>query len=60
MTDNYEYNHSMEPQSDKDFSSYTDTQYNSYIIEIISGVYQNNDLSLVQFDLSRIYSSSKI
>ncbi len=59
MTDNYEYNHSMEPQSDKDFSSYTDKQYNSYINDIDSGVYQNNGLSPVQFDLSSVYSSSK-
>ena len=59
MTDNYEYNRSMEPQSEKDYSPYTDKQYNSYINDINSGVYQNNGLSLVQFDLSSIYNSAK-
>ncbi len=59
MTDNYEYNRSMEPQSQKDYSPYTDKQYNSYINDINSGVYQNNGLSLVQFDLSSIYNSAK-
>ena len=59
MTDNYEYNRSMDPQSANDYSPYTDKQYNSYINDINSGVYQNNGLSLVQFDLSSIYNSSK-
>ncbi len=31
MPDNYEYDRSMEPQSEKDYSPYTDKQYNSYI-----------------------------
>ena len=59
MTDNYEYNRSMEPQSENEYSPYTDKQYNSYINDINSGVYQNNGLSLVQFDLSSIYNSAK-
>lgn len=59
MTDNYEFNRSMDPQSANDYSPYTDKQYNSYINDINSGVYQNNGLSLVQFDLSSIYNSSK-
>ncbi len=59
MTDNYELNRSMEPQSGKDFSLYTDQQYYSYINDINSGAYQNNGLSLVQFDLSSICNSSK-
>ena len=59
MTDNYEYNRSMDPQSANDYSPYTDKQYNSYINDINSGVYQNNGLSLVQFDLSSIYNSTK-
>jgi hypothetical protein len=59
MTDNYEYNRSMEPQREKDYSPYTDKQYKSYINDINSGVYQNNGLSLVQFDLSSIYNSAK-
>jgi hypothetical protein len=49
----------MEPQSENDYSPYTDKQCNSYINDINSGVYQNNSLSLVQFDLSSIYNSSK-
>jgi hypothetical protein len=59
MTDNYEYNRSMHPQSENEYSPYTDKQYNSYINDINSGVYQNNGLSLVQFDLSSIYNSAK-
>ncbi len=49
----------MEPQSDKDFPSYTDKRYNAYIHDIDLGVYQNNGLSPVQFDLSSVYSPSK-
>jgi len=59
MTDNYEYNRSMLVQSENEYSPYTDKQYNSYINDINSGVYQNNGLSLVQFDLSSIYNSAK-
>jgi hypothetical protein len=59
MTDNYEFNKSMEPQSEGQYSPYTDKQYNSYINDINSGVYPNNGLSLVQFDLSSIYNSGK-
>ena len=60
MTDNYEYNRSMLVQSENEYSPYTDKQYNSYINDINSGVYQNNGLSLVQFDLSSIYNSAKL
>ena len=59
MTDNYEFNKSMQSQSEGDYSPYTDKQYNSYVNDINSGVYTNNGLSLVQFDLSSIYNSSK-
>ena len=59
MTDNYEYNRSMYPQSENEYSPYSDKQYNSYVNDINSGVYQNNGLSLVQFDLTSIYSSTK-
>jgi hypothetical protein len=59
MTDNYEYNRSMHSQNENEYSPYTDKQYNSYINDINSGVYQNNGLSLVQFDLSSIYNSAK-
>jgi hypothetical protein len=59
MTDNYEYNKSMEVQTEGMYSPYTDKQYNNYVNDINSGVYTNNGLSLVQFDLSSIYNSSK-
>ncbi len=59
MTDNYEYERSMHPQSEGEYSPYTDKQYNLYINDINSGVYTNNGLSLVQFDLSSIYNSSR-
>ncbi len=49
----------MHPQSENEYSTYTDKQYNSYINDINSGVYQNNGLSLVQFDLSSIHNSAK-
>ena len=59
MTDNYEYNKSMEPQTEGMYSPYSDKQYNNFVNDINSGVYTNNGLSLVQFDLSSIYNSSK-
>lgn len=59
MTDNYEYNKSMEPQTEGMYSPYTDKQYNNFVNDINSGVYTNNGLSLVQFDLSSIYNSTK-
>jgi len=49
----------MEPQSEGQYSPYSDKQFNSYINDINSGVYTNNGLSLVQFDLSSIYNSTK-
>jgi len=58
MTDNYEFNRSMHKQSEDEYSPYNDKQANNYINDINSGVYQNNGLSLVQFDLSSIYNSS--
>ena len=59
MTDNYEFHKSNEPQTEGMYSPYTDKQYNNYVNDINSGVYTNNGLSLVQFDLSSIYNSSK-
>lgn len=59
MTDNYEYTKSNEAQTEGMYSPYTDKQYNNYVNDINSGVYTNNGLSLVQFDLSSIYNSSK-
>ena len=58
MTDNYEFNRSMHLQNENEYSPYNDKQANNYINDINSGVYQNNGLSLVQFDLSSIYNSS--
>ena len=58
MTDNYEFNRSMHKQSDNEYSPYNDKQANNYINDINSGVYINNGLSIVQFDLSSIYNSS--
>jgi hypothetical protein len=51
MTDNYECSRSMYPQSENEYSPYTDKQYDLYINDINSGVYQNNGLSLVQLIL---------
>jgi hypothetical protein len=59
MTDNYEYNRSIHIQNENEYSPYTDKQYNSYINDINSGVYQSNGLSLVQFDLSSTNNSQK-
>ena len=39
MTDNYEFNRSMHPQNENEYSPYVDKQYNSYINDINSGVY---------------------
>ena len=57
MTDNYEFNRSMHRQTENEYSPYNDKQANNYMNDINSGVYQNNGLSLIQFDLSSIYNS---
>jgi hypothetical protein len=36
-----------------------DKQYNNYINDINNGVYTNNSLTLVNFDLGQIYNSQK-
>jgi len=59
MTDTYEFNKSMESQTEDMYSPYSDKQQNNYVNDINSGVYTNNGLSLVQWDLSSIYNSSK-
>jgi len=59
MTDNYDFNKSNEPQDEGMYSPYTDKQYNNFIPDIMSGVYTNNGLTQVQFELSSIYNSSK-
>ena len=37
----------------------SDKQYNNYINDINNGVYTNNSLTLVNFDLGKIYNSQK-
>jgi hypothetical protein len=48
-----------EPQSLGDYSPYVDKQYTEYINDINNGVYVNNSLTLVNFDLGQIYNSNK-
>ena len=59
MTDIYEFNKSSRAQTRNDYSPYVDKQYNGYVNDLNSGVYTNNSLSLVQFDLGQIYNSQK-
>jgi len=51
MSDNYEYEKSMASQNTSDYSPYIDKQSNGYINDINNGVYTNNSLTLVNFDL---------
>lgn len=57
MTDNYEFLKSTEPQGVDLETPYVSKNY-SYISDINQGVYSNNGLSLVQFDMSSIYNST--
>ena len=59
MSDNYEFEKSMQAQSTDDYSPYVDKQYNGYINDINNGVYTNSSLTLVNFDLGQIYNSTK-
>ena len=56
-SDNYEFEKACQPQSLEDNTPYKSKTF-SYINDINSGVYNNNGLTLVQFDLSSIYNSS--
>ena len=56
-SDNFEFEKACSPQSLEDNTPYKSKTF-SYINDINSGVYNNNGLSLVQFDLSSIYNSS--
>ena len=56
-SDNYEFAKSQAPQSLQDNTPYKSKQW-QYVNDINSSVYNNNGLSLVQFDLSSIYNSS--
>ena len=59
MSDNYEFMRASVPQEIDDYSPYVDKQANQYINDINNGVYTNNSLSLVTFDLGQIYNSQK-
>ena len=59
MSDNYEFMKTSEVQDISDYSPYVDKQYNNYINDINNGVYTNNSLTLVNFDLGQIYNSQK-
>jgi len=56
MTDNYEFMKSTEPQGAELETPYVSKNY-SFINDINQGVYSNNGLSLVQFDMSSIFNS---
>jgi len=56
-SDNFEFEKACTPQSLEDNTPYKSKVWN-YVNDINSGVYNNNGLSLVQFDLSSIYNSS--
>jgi hypothetical protein len=59
MSDNYEFLKTNEAQDASDCSPYVDKQYTNYINDINNGVYTNNSLTLVNFDLGQIYNSQK-
>ena len=59
MCDNYELAKSMFPQGIESETPYVSKQWN-YINDINGGIYSNNGLSLVQFDLSSIYNSTNL
>jgi hypothetical protein len=59
MSDNNEFMQTSEGQDATDYSPYVDKQYNNYINDINNGVYTNNSLTLVNFDLGQIYNSQK-
>ena len=59
MSDNYTFMKSSMPQDTGDYSPYIEKNYNSYINDINNGVYTNNSLTLVNFDLGQIYNSQK-
>ncbi len=59
MSDNYEFEKSIQVQSTDDYSPYVDKQYNDYINDINNGVYTNSSSTLVNFDLGQIYYSQR-
>ncbi len=58
MSDTYELAKAEQDQSISADTPYEDKQWN-FLQDIHSGVYQNSQQSLVQFDLSSIYNSGK-
>lgn len=56
-SDNFSFETACEPQSLEENTPFKSKTF-SYINDINSGVYNNNGLSLVQFDLSSIYNST--
>lgn len=58
MTDNYEFMRSSQSQSTDKYSPYVKKEWN-YVPDINNGVYTNTNQSLVQFDLSSIFNSSR-
>jgi len=59
MCDNYELSKSMFPQGIESETPYVSKQWN-FVQDINGGIYSNNGLSLVQFDLSSIYNSTNL
>ena len=57
MSDVYEFAKSNLVQGSDDECPYVSKQW-QYVNDINSGVYSNNGISLVQFDLSNIFNSS--
>ena len=60
MSDVYEFAKANKVQATNDYSPYTDKQYNQYINDINNGVYSNNSLTLINYDLGQIFNSSKV
>lgn len=58
LTDAYEWAKTNMPQDIMRNEPFSDYQYN-YINDINSGIYSNQSLSLIQFDLSSLYNSSR-
>jgi hypothetical protein len=59
MSDNFEFEKSCIPQGSNLETNYVSKNFN-YIPDINSGSYTNTSLSLVQFDLTSIYNSTKL
>lgn len=57
--DQYEYLKAIEPQGINNDSVYTSKQWN-YVNDINNSIYTNSSLSLVQFNLSSLFSSSTL